>query len=183
MDFLLPNMYALVVIGAPRYLSVFLRSMICSVAVLAVQVYWMIERLLLNVDFQNWLKALLDCYNVLGIVHILQWKNCCPFTGVSRWLERDMTIILSMKANCYSYRNGMVKRWSILQRPIAISIRNIKHFIWSIGVLHNYCINEQIVHCSGNGIFVPENTKFSPEETVLQNSVAEFDERIWYMIL
>ena len=30
-----PNMYALVMIGTPRYLSVFLRSMICSVAVLA----------------------------------------------------------------------------------------------------------------------------------------------------
>ena len=50
----------------------------------------------------------------------------------------------------------MVKRWSILQRPITISICNIKHLICSIGVLHNYCINEQIVHCSGNGIFVPK---------------------------
>ena len=38
-----------------------------------------------------------------------------------------------------------------------------------------YCINEQIVHCSGNGIFVPKNTNFSPEETVLQTSAAEFD--------
>ena len=64
----------------------------------------------------------------------------------------------------------MVIRWSILQRPITISICNIKLLIFSIGVPHNYCINEQIVHCGGNGIFVPKNTNFSPEETALQNS-------------
>ena len=34
-DLLSPNMYALVMMGTPRYLSVFLRCMICSVAVLA----------------------------------------------------------------------------------------------------------------------------------------------------
>ena len=61
----------------------------------------------------------------------------------------------------------MVKRWSILQRPITISIHNIKNLICSIGVLHNYCINEQIVHCSGNGISVPKKTNISPEEMVL----------------
>ena len=33
-DLLSPNIYALVMKGAPRYLSVFLRSTICSVAVL-----------------------------------------------------------------------------------------------------------------------------------------------------
>ena len=38
----------------------------------------------------------------------------------------------------------MVKRWSILQRPITIANRNIEHLICSIGVLHNYCINEQL---------------------------------------
>ena len=61
----------------------------------------------------------------------------------------------------------MVKRWSILQRPFTISIHNIKHLICSIIVLHNYCINEQIVQCGGNGIFVPQKTNFSPEEMVL----------------
>ena len=34
-DLLSPNMYALVMMGTPRYLNVFLRSMICSLAVLA----------------------------------------------------------------------------------------------------------------------------------------------------
>ena len=34
-DLLSPNIYALVMMGSPRYLSVFLRSIICSVAVLA----------------------------------------------------------------------------------------------------------------------------------------------------
>ena len=61
----------------------------------------------------------------------------------------------------------MVKRWSMLQRPIAIAFHNIKHLICSIGLQHKFCINEQIVHCSGNGIFVPKTTNFSPEEMVL----------------
>ena len=33
-DLLSPNIYAWVMMGTPRYLSVFLRSIICSVAVL-----------------------------------------------------------------------------------------------------------------------------------------------------
>ena len=69
----------------------------------------------------------------------------------------------------------MAKRWSILKRPIAISIRNIKLLICSIGVLHNYFINELVVHCGGNAIFVPKNTNFSPEEMVLQKPAVEFD--------
>ena len=36
-DLLSPNMYAFVMMGTPRYLSVPLMSTICSVAVLAVQ--------------------------------------------------------------------------------------------------------------------------------------------------
>ena len=47
--------------------------------------------------------------------------------------------------------------------------------ICSIGVLHNFCINEQILNHGGIGIFCPKNTNFSPEETVLRNAVAEFD--------
>ena len=77
----------------------------------------------------------------------------------------------------------MVKRWSILQRPITIAIHNIKHLICSIGVLHNYCINEQIVHCGGTVIFVPKTLTFLQKrwycETLLQNLMA----KIWYMTL
>ena len=69
----------------------------------------------------------------------------------------------------------MVKKWGILQRPITISICNIKHLICSIGVLHNFCINKQILNHGGIGIFCPKNTNVSPEETVLHNAVVEFD--------
>ena len=69
----------------------------------------------------------------------------------------------------------MVKRWGLLQTPITISICNIKHLICSIGVLHNFCINEQIIHHSGIDIFCPRNTNFSPEETVLHTATAELD--------
>ena len=68
----------------------------------------------------------------------------------------------------------MVKRWGLLQRPITISFCDIKHLICSIGVLHNFCINEQIIHHSGIGIFALKNN-FSPAETVLCNAGAEFD--------
>ena len=37
------------------------------------------------------------------------------------------------------------------------------------------CINEQILNHGGIGIFCPKNTNLSPEETVLHNTVAEFD--------
>ena len=47
--------------------------------------------------------------------------------------------------------------------------------ICSIGVLHNFCINEQILNHGGIDIFCPKNANFSPEETVLCNAVAEFD--------
>ena len=69
----------------------------------------------------------------------------------------------------------MVKKWGILQRPITISICNIKHLICAIGVLHNFCINEQILNHGGIGIFCPINTNFSPEETVICNTAVEFD--------
>ena len=77
----------------------------------------------------------------------------------------------------------MVKKWGILQRPITTSICNIKHLICAIGVLHNFSINEQIITHGGIGIFCPQNTSFSPEETVLHNAAAEFDGETWSMIL
>ena len=69
----------------------------------------------------------------------------------------------------------MLKWWGVLQRPITISIHNIKHLICSIGVLHIFCINEQIIHHGGIGISCHKNTNFSPEETVLHNTAPDFD--------
>ena len=77
----------------------------------------------------------------------------------------------------------MVKRWSILQRPIAIANHNIKHLICSIGVLHNYCINEQIVHCSGNGIFDPKKLAFLQKRWYCQSLLQNLTEKIWYVTL
>ena len=68
----------------------------------------------------------------------------------------------------------MVKRWGLLQRPITISIHNIRHLVCSIGVLHNFCINEQIIQHGGIGIFCPKNTNFCPDKRVLHNTAAEF---------
>ena len=77
----------------------------------------------------------------------------------------------------------IVKKWGILQQPITISICNIKHLICAIRVLHNFCINEQILNHGGIGIFCAKNTNFSPEETVLHNAGQNLMEQTWYMIL
>ena len=73
----------------------------------------------------------------------------------------------------------MVKRWSILQQPITIVICNIEHLICSIGVLHNYCINEQIVHCSGIGIFVPKTLTFLQKRQYCKTLQQNLMEKIW----
>ena len=77
----------------------------------------------------------------------------------------------------------MIKRWSILQRPITISIHNTKRLICSIGVLHNYYINEQIVHCGGNGIFVQKTLTFLQKRWYCKTLLSNLTEIIWYLIL
>ena len=77
----------------------------------------------------------------------------------------------------------MVKKWGLLQRPITISIHNIKHLICSIGVLHNFCINEQILNHGGIGIFCPKTPIFLRKRqysVMLQQNLME---QTWYMIL
>ena len=94
-------------------------------------------------------------------------------------LKRDMTTSIfyasQLRIHIEMAFGVMVKKWGILQRPIMISIRNIKHLICAIGVLHNFSINEQSLTHGKMGIFCPKNTSFSPEETVLHNAAAEFD--------
>lgn len=43
----------------------------------------------------------------------------------------------------------MAKKWGILNRPLGIKLKNVKHLIVAIGKLHNFCINERI--CDNNG--------------------------------
>ena len=77
----------------------------------------------------------------------------------------------------------MVKRWGLLQRPITISICKIKHLICSIGVLHNFCINEQIIHHGGIGIFAlktPTSLQKRQYSVMLWQNLTE---QIWYMNL
>ena len=74
----------------------------------------------------------------------------------------------------------MVKRWGLLQRPITISIHNIKHLICSIGVLHNFCINEQIIHHGRIGIFAlktPTSLQKRQYSIMLWQNLME---QIWY---
>ena len=77
----------------------------------------------------------------------------------------------------------MVKKWGILQRPITISICNIKHLICAIGVLHNFCINEQILNHGGIGIFCPKNINFLQKRQFSIMLLWNLMEQTWYMIL
>ena len=77
----------------------------------------------------------------------------------------------------------MVKRWSILQRPITIANHSIEHLICSIGVLHNYCINEQLF-IAVEMVFLSQKTltflqKRQYCKTLLQNLM----EKIWCITL
>ena len=120
-------------------------------------------------------------------MHILWQKNCCQFTGVSRWLERDTTIIITTQANlhiCTEMAFGfMVKRWSILQRPIIIANCNIEHLICSIGVLHNYCINEQLF-IAVEMVFLSQKTlTFLQKRQYCKTLLPNLMEKIWCITL
>lgn len=38
----------------------------------------------------------------------------------------------------------MVQKWGILQRPLRVNLKNVKHVVLVIARLHNYCINERL---------------------------------------
>ena len=63
-DLLSPNTYALVMMGTPRYLSVFLRSMICSGAVLAAtnsEASVAVSTVACLFDYQSFGVVLMEC--------------------------------------------------------------------------------------------------------------------------
>ena len=77
----------------------------------------------------------------------------------------------------------MVKRWSILQRPITIAICNIKHVMCSIGVLLTTVLMNKLFIVV-EMVFLYQNTltflqKRWYSETLLQNLM----EKIWYTTL
>jgi hypothetical protein len=45
----------------------------------------------------------------------------------------------------------MVKKWGILSQPLDISVRNVKRLIVAIGRLHNFCIDERMLHAARGG--------------------------------
>ena len=133
----------------------------------------------MNVDFQHLVESTCGVLYCIGDCAYTPMEKLLPiYRSKQAAKERydNFNFYTSQLHICIEMAFGvMVKRWGLLQRPITISIQNIKHLICSIGVLHNFCINEQIIHHSGIGIFCPKNTNFSPEETVCCNAAAEFD--------
>ena len=69
----------------------------------------------------------------------------------------------------------MVKRWGILSRPLTIKMQKVKLLICCIGCLHNYCIDERLLHSGGTGIYSPNNTALSPEEVLLRERAADYE--------
>jgi hypothetical protein len=69
----------------------------------------------------------------------------------------------------------MVKKWGILQRPLTHSLKNIKYIICTIGILHNFCINERLKGKDEGTIFTPSDYELSPFEEALRDAAASFD--------
>ena len=68
----------------------------------------------------------------------------------------------------------MVKKWGILSRPLTIKMQKVKLLICCIGCLHNYCIDERLLHSGSTGIYSPKNTALSPEEVLLRERAADY---------
>lgn len=69
----------------------------------------------------------------------------------------------------------MVKKWGLLQRPLTHSLKNIKYIVCTIGILHNFCINERLKGREEGGTFTPTDYEFSPFEEALRDAAASFD--------
>jgi hypothetical protein len=69
----------------------------------------------------------------------------------------------------------MVKKWGILQRPLTHSLKNMKYIVCSIGMLHNFCINERLKGMGNEASFTPTDYEFSPFEEALRDAAASFD--------
>ncbi len=71
----------------------------------------------------------------------------------------------------------MVKKWGILQRPITIHMKNIKHLILAIARLHNFCINERLQGHGKHSIFQPQNVDLPQHQEVLRITAANVELR------
>jgi DDE superfamily endonuclease len=71
----------------------------------------------------------------------------------------------------------MVKKWSILSRPLTVKLKNIKKIIVTIAKLHNYCINERLGNVSDE-VYTPRNVAFTQHQIMLreQSAYEEFEE-------
>ena len=73
----------------------------------------------------------------------------------------------------------MVKKWGILSRPLDIRVRNVKQLIVSIGCLHNFCIDERMLHAAGGGqgnfTNTPQDVDFGCYETAMREAAAEVE--------
>jgi hypothetical protein len=69
----------------------------------------------------------------------------------------------------------MVKKWGILQRPLTHSLKNIKYIVCTIGILHNFCINQRLKGKDEGTIFTPSDYELSPFEEALRDAAATFD--------
>jgi DDE superfamily endonuclease len=68
----------------------------------------------------------------------------------------------------------MVKKWTILQRPISIKMQHVWELVVAIGQLHNFCINERLIE-GNNSAFDPVDAQLDAQQIALRESYANFD--------
>jgi DDE superfamily endonuclease len=70
----------------------------------------------------------------------------------------------------------LVKKWSILQRPLSIKMKHLSKLIVAIAQLHNFCINERLMEgMNENTVFTPANVELETQYNRLRNLSANFD--------
>jgi hypothetical protein len=69
----------------------------------------------------------------------------------------------------------MVKKWSILQHPLTNKLINLKSIVITIGILHNFCINERLKSEIEEQVFTPRDYELSPFQDALRLTAANFE--------
>jgi hypothetical protein len=64
----------------------------------------------------------------------------------------------------------MVQKWSILLKPLS---KHMKWLVIAVGMLHNFCINEQLLDDTTDNIFNPHDVSFDKRDTAIQINAAD----------
>ena len=69
----------------------------------------------------------------------------------------------------------MVRKWGILWKPLQVNVRDIKHLMLAVALLHNYCINERLAEDPNADPCVENNIHDRVEDVHVVERAAEVE--------